>query len=119
MIINKPANLHERKSAAKEPALPVVKGWFRREETYVPPRVDRIEKVRTVSFIPGFKIFGFFLLLIGGCLAVKPADGVQPAQLQPGAVSMAIVGLAILLWKREVRHDAIYQNYSDVESQHE
>lgn len=116
MIINKPENLHEHPVETQEPKLPEVKGWFRKEETYVPPYVERVEKVRTVTFVPGFKVFGFFLLLVGGCLAVKPADGVQPAQLQPGAVSMAIIGLAILLWKREVRHDAIYQNSSHMES---
>lgn len=116
MIINKPENLHEHKVEAPEPTLPKVKGWFRKEETYIPPPVDRIEKVRTVSFVPGFKVFGFFLLLVGGCLAVKPADGVRPAEIQPGAVSMAIVGLAILLWKREIRHDAIYQNFTHMES---
>lgn len=115
MIINKPENLYEHKDRTSEPKLPEVKGWFRKEETYVPPRVDRIEKVRTVSFVPGFKVFGFFLLLVGGCFAVKPADGVRPAEIQPGAVSMAIIGLAILLWKREVRHDAIYQNFANME----
>lgn len=116
MIINKPENLHEHQIETPEPQLPKVKGWFQKEETYIPPYVKHIEKVRTVSFVPGFKVFGFFLLLVGGCLAIKPADGVQPAQLQPGAVSMAIVGLAILLWKREVRHDAIYQNATHLES---
>lgn len=116
MIINKPENLHEHAVETPEPNLPKVKGWFRKEEIYVPKEVDRIEKVRTVSFVPGVKVLGFFLLLVGGCLAIRPADGAQPAQLQPGAASLAIVGLAILLWRREVRHDAIYQNFSHLES---
>lgn len=115
MIINKPDNLHEHEAEKPQPNLPEVKGWFKKEETYVPPHVERIEKVRSVSFVPGFKVLGLFLLLVGGVFAVKPADGVQPAQLQPGAVTMVAVGLAILLWKRETRHDAIYQNYSSLE----
>lgn len=113
MIINNPKNLHEHKVETPEPELPEVKGWFRKEETYIPPHVNRIEKVRSVSFVPGFKVFGFILLLIGGIFAVKPADGVLPAQLRAEAVSVAIIGLAILLWKREIRHDAIYQNFEN------
>lgn len=116
MIINKPENLHEHAVETPEPKLPEVKGWFRKEETYVPPYVNHIEKVRTVSFVPGLKVLGFFLLLAGGCFTVRPADGVRPAEIRPGAVSMAVVGLAILLWKREIRHDAIYQNNTHVES---
>lgn len=116
MIINKPSNMYEQRTAAPEPTLPTVKGWFKKEETYTPVYADDIKKVRVVSFVPGIKVFGFFLLLVGGCLAIKPADGVSPARLQPGAVSMAVVGLAILLWKREIRHDSIYQNFSNVGS---
>lgn len=119
MIINKPDNLHEHKAEAPEPKFPEVKGWFRKEEVYIPKRVERIEKVRSVSFVPGFKIFGFILLLIGGIFVVRPADGVQPAQLCPGAAVAVTVGLAILLWKRETRHDAIYQNSSRMEYHYE
>lgn len=116
MIINKPGNMHEQRIEAPEPKLPAVRGWFKKEEMYAPVYADDVKKVRTVTFVPGVKVFGFLLLLVGGCLAVKPADGVSPAQLQPGAVSMAILGLAILLWKREERHDAIYQNFHRMES---
>lgn len=116
MIVNKPANIHRINSDGSNPVLPKQAGWFKREEMFDVPHVDKVLKVRSITFVPGIKIFGFLLLVAGGCLAVKPADGVQPAQLQPGAVSMAIVGLAILLWKREVRHDAIVQNNINVES---
>lgn len=116
MIINKPTNIHEIRSDGSEPVLPEQKGWFKHGETFDVPRADKVLKVRTITFVPGVKVFGFLLLIVGGCLAVKPADGVQSAQLRPGAISMAAVGLAILLWKREVRHDAIVQNNLNLES---
>lgn len=110
MIINKPTNIHQVNPDGSNPVLPEQKGWLKHEEMFDVPRAERVLKVRSITFIPGVKLFGFLLLVIGGCLAVKPADGAQPAQLQSGAVSMAIIGLAILLWKREIRHDAIVQN---------
>lgn len=115
MIINKPTNIHQVESDGSDPVLPEQKGWLKHEEIFDVPRAGKVLKVRSVTFVPGVKILGFLLLIAGGVLAVKPADGAQPAQLQPGAVSMAIVGLAIILWKREIRHDAIVQNDSQME----
>lgn len=116
MIINKPTNIHQIKPDGSSPVLPEQKGWLKHEEIFDVPRADKVLKVRSVTFVPGVKILGILLLIAGGILAVKPADGMQPAQLQPGAVSMAIIGLAILLWKREIRHDAIVQNNPIMES---
>lgn len=116
MIINKPTNIHQIKPDGSDPILPEQKGWLKHEEVFDVPRAEKVLKVRSITFVPGIKMFGFLLFIVGGVFAVKPADGMQSAQLRPGAASLAIIGLAIILWKREIRYDAVVQNSSNVES---
>lgn len=109
MIVNKPDHMYEWPVETPKPELPAVEGMFKKEEAYAPNLSHEILEVREVSFVPGFKVLGFLLLVVGGVFAVKPADGTVPTTFRPFAVSCATVGLAIILWKRSIRTDAIYR----------
>lgn len=115
MIIDKPENIHFQRRGEDKPELPEVRGFLRRESRYKPGYATNITEIREVKFIPGIRLVGFILLTLGGCLAISPADGERPAQLRPLALSAAFVGLAIVLFRREVRYDIIDKDSSRLE----
>lgn len=114
MILNNPKYVHTRVLTNKgsKDNLPVVKGFFKKEETTRPSIPERIDYVRTTTFVPGVRLLGFILMLVGGVFLVKPADGDKPAQLQPGAAILATVGLTLILWRRETRQDLIVEEHA-------
>lgn len=114
MILNNPKYVHTRVLTNKgsEGSLPVVKGFFKKEETTRPSVPERIDYVRTTTFVPGIRLLGFVLMLVGGVFLVKPANGDKPAQLQPGAAILTTVGLTLVLWRRETRQDLIVEEHT-------
>lgn len=114
MILNNPKYVHTRvlTNQGSRDNLPVVKGFFKKEETTRPSRPERVDYVRTTTFVPGVRLLGFILLLAGGVFLVKPADGDKPAQLQPGAAILASIGFTLVLWRRETRHDLIIEEHT-------
>lgn len=106
MILNNPKYVHTQISGQQD-TLPVVPGFFKKEETTRPSSPERIDFIRTTTFVPGLRVLGFALLLLGGVFLVKPADGEKPAQVRGPAAALTAVGLTLVLWRRETRHDLI------------
>lgn len=109
MILNNPKYVHTVIAGSTKPqdALPKVDGFFKKEETSRPDRPERIDLVRTTTFVPGVRLLGYLLLLLGGFTLVKPADGDSPARIRGSAAAFAALGLTLILWRREMRQDLI------------
>lgn len=106
MILNNPKYVHTQVSGQRS-SLPAVTGFFKKEETTRPSSPERVDYIRTTTFVPGIRLLGFILLLLGGVFLVKPADGDRPAQIRGYAATLTVVGLTLILWRRETRHDLV------------
>lgn len=109
MILNNAENVHVRsvKNGVVQGKLPNVNGFFKRETFTRPDGHKQIDYVRTVTFVPGVKLLGYILLLVGGVTLVKPADGCVHATVRASSAALAALGIIMITWRRDTRYDLI------------